>query len=267
MIANGSSTSGDKTKYAIATNKAGATIEINKEGTNISKNNFGMLATNQAEVINKGTVKIGLSTGSVGMAALKQGSTHSTAKNEGTITVDGPEATGVYNTGHFLMDNINAKINVKGSQSIGLYAQGIDATHTKTELKQGTVKSENGAVALYSDQADITLDNTSGNLKLVAGKGGLLFYNYKSSNPNDYAGQFTISKSELKQILQLKETVKIPVSYEELSGNFKRVVNLNKNIGTIKPSIPNVGGQPTNYMIIYTDRMGNLITTYPIPKP
>jgi len=54
MIANGSSTSGADTKYAIATNKAGATIEINKEGTNISKNNFGMLATNQAEVINKG---------------------------------------------------------------------------------------------------------------------------------------------------------------------------------------------------------------------
>ncbi|WP_338998510.1 autotransporter-associated N-terminal domain-containing protein [Fusobacterium animalis] len=192
MIANGSSTSGDKTKYAIATNKAGATIEIDKEGTNISKNNFGMVATNEAEVVNEGTVKIGDSTGSVGMAALKQGSKHSTAKNEGTITVDGPEATGVYNTGHFLMDNANAEINAKGSQSIGLYAQGTDVTHTKTELKQGTVRSENGAVALYSDQADVTLDNTSGNLKLVAGKGGLLFYNYKSTNPNEYAGKFTL---------------------------------------------------------------------------
>ncbi|WP_427171762.1 autotransporter domain-containing protein [Fusobacterium nucleatum] len=192
MIANGSSTSGDKTKYAIATNKAGATIEIDKEGTNISKNNFGMVATNEAEVVNEGTVKIGDSTGSVGMAALKQGSKHSTAKNEGTITVDGAEATGVYNTGHFLMDNANAEINAKGSQSIGLYAQGTDVTHTKTELKQGTVRSENGAVALYSDQADITLDNTSGNLKLIAGKGGLLFYNYKSDNPNESAGKFTL---------------------------------------------------------------------------
>ena len=192
MIANGSSISGDKTKYAIATNKAGATIEIDKEGTNISKNNFGMVATNEAEVVNEGTVKIGDSTGSVGMAALKQGSKHSTAKNEGTITVDGPEATGVYNTGHFLMDNTNAEINAKGSQSIGLYAQGTDVTHTKTELKQGTVRSENGAVALYSDQADITLDNTSGNLKLIAGKGGLLFYNYKSTNPSEYAGKFTL---------------------------------------------------------------------------
>ena len=193
MIANGSSTSGTNTKHAIATNNAGATIDIDKEGTSESKDNFGMLATNQAEVINKGTINIGASTGSVGMAALKDGATHSTAKNEGTISVNGAEATGVYNTGHFLMDNVNAKINVKGSQSIALYAKETDPTHTKTELKKGTVKSEDGAVALYSDQADITLDNTSGNLKLVARNGGLLFYNYKSSNPNDYAGQFTIN--------------------------------------------------------------------------
>ena len=192
MIASGSSTLGASTKHAIATNKAGATIEIDKEGTNISKNNFGMVATNKAEVVNEGTVKIGDSTGSVGMAALKQGATHSTAKNGGIITVDGPEATGVYNTGHFLMDNANAEINAKGSQSIGLYAQGIDTDHTQTELKQGKIKSEDGAVALYSDQADITLDNTSGNLKLIAGKGGLLFYNYKSMNPNEYAGKFTL---------------------------------------------------------------------------
>ena len=192
MIANKSSTSGANTKHAIATNDVGAKIEIDKEGTNVSKNNFGMLATNQAEVVNKGTIKIGNSTGSVGMAALKQGGTHSIAKNEGSITVDGPEATGVYNTGHFLMDNATAKINVKGSQSIGLYAKGINTAHTQTELKQGTIKSEDGAVALYSDQADITLDNTSGNLKLIAGKGGLLFYNYKSDNPNESAGKFTL---------------------------------------------------------------------------
>ncbi|MGP1428707.1 MAG: autotransporter-associated N-terminal domain-containing protein [Fusobacterium sp.] len=192
MIASGTSTSGANTKYAVATNNTGATIEIDKEGTNISKDNFGMLATNQAEVVNKGTIKIGTSTGSVGMAALKQGTTHSTAKNEGTISINGPKATAVYNTGHFLMDNATAKINVKGSQSIGLYAQGIDATHTKTELKQGTVKSEDGAVGLYSDQANVILDNTSGNLKLVAGNGGLLFYNYKSSNPNQYDGRFTL---------------------------------------------------------------------------
>ena len=188
MIASGASS----TKHAVATNNAGATIDINKEGTATSKDNFGMLATNQAEVVNKGTIKIGTSRGSVGMTAMKQGTTHSIAKNEGTISVNGSGATGVYNTGHFFMDNANAKITVKGTQSIGLYAKGTDADHTKTELKQGTVRSEDGAVALYSDQSNVTLDNTSGNLKLVAGKGGLLFYNYKSSNPNEYDGKFTL---------------------------------------------------------------------------
>ncbi|WDF24985.1 autotransporter-associated N-terminal domain-containing protein [Fusobacterium nucleatum] len=192
MIASGTSTSGANTKHAIATNNAGATINIDKEGTATSKDNFGMLATNQAEVVNKGTIKIGTSRGSVGMAAMKQGTTHSIAKNEGTISVNGPGATGVYNTGHFSMDTKTASINVKGSQSIGLYAKGVDATHTKTELKQGTIKSEDGGVALYSDQSDVTLNNTSGNLKLVAGKGGLLFYNYKSANPQQYDGKFTI---------------------------------------------------------------------------
>ena len=192
MIASGTSTSGANTKHAIATNNAGGTINIDKEGTATSKDNFGMLATNQAEVVNKGTIKIGTSRGSVGMAAMKQGTTHSIAKNEGTISVNGPGATGVYNTGHFSMDTKTASINVKGSQSIGLYAKGVDATHTKTELKQGTIKSEDGGVALYSDQSDVTLNNTSGNLKLVAGKGGLLFYNYKSANPQQYDGKFTI---------------------------------------------------------------------------
>ena len=192
MIASGTSTSGANTKHAIATNNVGGTINIDKEGTATSKDNFGMLATNQAEVVNKGTIKIGTSRGSVGMAAMKQGTTHSIAKNEGTISVNGPGATGVYNTGHFSMDTKTASINVKGSQSIGLYAKGVDATHTKTELKQGTIKSEDGGVALYSDQSDVTLNNTSGNLKLVAGKGGLLFYNYKSANPQQYDGKFTI---------------------------------------------------------------------------
>ncbi|QYR67557.1 autotransporter-associated N-terminal domain-containing protein [Fusobacterium animalis] len=191
MIANGASTSGGNTKHAIATNNAGATIDINKEGTAISKDNFGMLATNQGEVVNKGTIKIGTSRGSVGMAAMEQGAIYSTAKNEGTISVNGPGATGVYNTGHFLMNTKTATINVKGSQSIGLYASKT-ATNTKTELKQGTVKSEDGAVALYSDQSNVILDNTSNNLKLVAGRGGLLFYNYESTNPQQDNGKFTI---------------------------------------------------------------------------
>ena len=200
MLASGKNTAGPKGKgTATAINKG--EIKIDKDSV-VAKDNYGMLSINEGSAINDATgkINIGNAEGTVGMAALKQGTTHSTAENKGTITINGPKSTAVYNTGHFLMDNATAKINVKGSQSIGLYAKGIDTTHTKTELKQGTIKSEDGAVGLYSDEANVILDNTSNNLKLVAGNGGLLFYNYKSANPAVSEGKFTLKGAVVADI-------------------------------------------------------------------
>ncbi|WP_336019986.1 autotransporter-associated N-terminal domain-containing protein, partial [Fusobacterium polymorphum] len=190
MIANGSSTSGANTKYAIATNHSGATINIDKEGTAASKDNFGMLATDRAKIVNEGTIKIGNSKNSVGMTSMIQGS-GATAKvslseNKGLISITGPNSTGVYNTGEFLMNTATAKIDVAGRQSIGLYAKGQEAK-TKTELKAGTVQASNSGVGLYSDKSIVNLDNTSNNLKLIANNGGLLFYNYESNNAANVA--------------------------------------------------------------------------------
>lgn len=85
-------------------------------------------------------------------------------------------------------------------------------------------------------------------------------------NPNRNADQFTISQDKLKNILSSKETVKIEV--KEIPGNqFERIINIGETAGTIKPSIPDNGGKPTNYIRILTDKAGNLITAYPIPKP
>ncbi|EAV9821378.1 hypothetical protein FFC86_13770 [Listeria monocytogenes] len=85
-------------------------------------------------------------------------------------------------------------------------------------------------------------------------------------NPNRNAGQFTISQDKLKNILSSKETVEIEV--KEIPGNqFERIINISETAGTIKPSIPENGGKPTNYIRILTDKAGNLITAYPIPKP
>ncbi|EHN0477000.1 T7SS effector LXG polymorphic toxin [Listeria monocytogenes] len=85
-------------------------------------------------------------------------------------------------------------------------------------------------------------------------------------NPNRNAGQFTISQDKLKNILSSKETVEIEV--KEIPGNqFERIINIGETTGTIKPSIPENGGKPTNYIRILTDKAGNLITAYPIPKP
>ncbi|MBC1938765.1 hypothetical protein HCJ31_04250 [Listeria welshimeri] len=85
-------------------------------------------------------------------------------------------------------------------------------------------------------------------------------------NPNRNAGQFTISQDKLISILSDKNIVNIPV--KEISGNqFERIVDIGETAGTVKPSLPKVGGQTTNYIRIITDKAGNLITTYPIPKP
>ncbi|EAG1710171.1 hypothetical protein BBW87_06060 [Listeria monocytogenes] len=85
-------------------------------------------------------------------------------------------------------------------------------------------------------------------------------------NPNRNAGQFTISQDKLKNILSSKETVEIEV--KEIPGNqFERIINIGETAGTIKPSIPENGGKPTNYIRILTGKAGNLITAYPIPKP
>ena len=184
MLASGKNTTGPNGKgTATAINKGEINIDKGTgAGAVVAKDNYGMLSISEGSVINEvdGKITLGTAAGSVGMAALKETNKHSTAENKGIITVNGAKSTGVYNTGHFLMDNTKAEINVKGNQSIGLYAYGTDATHTKTELKQGKVTAANSGVGLYSDKATVNLDNSTGNLKLIANDGGLLFYNYDS---------------------------------------------------------------------------------------
>ncbi|WP_339098943.1 hypothetical protein A5821_000281 [Enterococcus sp. 7F3_DIV0205] len=82
-------------------------------------------------------------------------------------------------------------------------------------------------------------------------------------NPSKNAGQFTIPETDLKNILQSKLVINTPVKQLE-SGGFERIVDVGKNIGTVKPSL---GGGSTTWIKIITDRAGNIITAYPIPKP
>ncbi|MCY7009279.1 autotransporter-associated N-terminal domain-containing protein, partial [Fusobacterium simiae] len=169
------------------TSNWGSAIAKNEGDISITagKKNIGMLSAKQALVSNEATgkINIGTSQNSVGMASLITGSgasaTVSKAENKGEINITGPNSTGVYNTGEFLMNTAGAKINVAGRQSIGLYAYGTE-TKTKTELKAGTIETSNSGVGLYSDKATVTIDNSNNNLKLIANNGGLLFYNYDS---------------------------------------------------------------------------------------
>ncbi|EPF6153376.1 RHS repeat-associated core domain-containing protein, partial [Acinetobacter baumannii] len=71
---------------------------------------------------------------------------------------------------------------------------------------------------------------------------------------------FTIEPSELKSILQNKNTISSPVSSIP-GGQFTRVVDTGKIVGNA--SI-NQGGQATTFIKIFTDSKGNLITVYPV---
>lgn len=81
------------------------------------------------------------------------------------------------------------------------------------------------------------------------------------------AGQFTISIDELKEILGRKDIIKTQETLSTTTGQYTRIVDVGEVVGTIKPSIPEVGGKPTTWMMIITDIKGNLITTYPCPAP
>lgn len=94
-------------------------------------------------------------------------------------------------------------------------------------------------------------------------KAGMKHVRDRHYNPSKNAGQFTIPESDLRNILQSKQVVNTPVKQLE-SGGFERIVNIGKNIGTVKPSL---GGKATTWIKVITDKAGNIITTYPIPKP
>ncbi|WP_230153735.1 hypothetical protein, partial [Pseudomonas brassicacearum] len=71
---------------------------------------------------------------------------------------------------------------------------------------------------------------------------------------------FTIAPEELKGILQSTPVVKSPVVGLP-DGQFVRTVDVGQTIGT---TTLKDGGVPTSVLKVFTDRAGNLITTFPV---
>ncbi|MDO3891459.1 hypothetical protein PL246_23455 [Salmonella enterica] len=71
---------------------------------------------------------------------------------------------------------------------------------------------------------------------------------------------FDITPDELKTILQSPTVVKSPVT-EIPGGQYVRIVDVGQTIGTTSLK---EGGGPTSYIKVFTDKAGNLITTYPV---
>ncbi|MDD1020244.1 DUF637 domain-containing protein [Pseudomonas sp. TNT2022 ID1048] len=71
---------------------------------------------------------------------------------------------------------------------------------------------------------------------------------------------FTISQNELKGVLQSSSVVKSPVTALP-DGQFVRTVDTGRIVGT---TTLKDGGLPTSVIKVFTDRAGNLITTFPV---
>lgn len=70
---------------------------------------------------------------------------------------------------------------------------------------------------------------------------------------------FTISKNELKSLLQSPNTIKSTAYQSTTTGNYVRTVDTGKNIGIDRKN----GGKPTSIITVITDRQGNLVNTFP----
>ncbi|MBR8701282.1 hypothetical protein IX317_001519 [Fusobacterium sp. DD29] len=175
-------TSTHKEAVAQAINKG--KIDNAGHGSDMKNRVFGMVAQREADILNEGTINIENVTGGAGMVIKKEHPTtpvSATGKNEGKITVTGIKSVGVFNEGTFEMSNPNAEVTAKGKGSMAVYAR-VTHANEPTLLKGGTITVADGAVALYPDNTSITLDNSSGNLKIIVGKNSLLTYNYGSGN-------------------------------------------------------------------------------------
>jgi len=74
---------------------------------------------------------------------------------------------------------------------------------------------------------------------------------------------FSISPDKLKSILQSSQVVNSPVTYVS-GGQYVRTVNVGEVVGNTALKF---GGQQTTWIKVFTDKAGNLITTYPVPAP
>lgn len=94
-------------------------------------------------------------------------------------------------------------------------------------------------------------------------KGSGLNYAWRRHGPTSTPQNksiFSISKEELKQLLQRKDVIQSRAVKRPTSGNYIRQVDVGEVIGNIPIQ---KGGQSTSVLTIITDQAGNLVNTFP----
>ncbi|KDE60856.1 hypothetical protein FUSO3_11760, partial [Fusobacterium necrophorum BL] len=188
MVANKKDISGNKA-VAMNTNSIRFFGEASKA--------IGMFASNGGEIVNNKDIKYD-TIDLLETIGLVVNDKDSIGKNTGDISLNGTRVTGVYNRGSFEMTD--GSITTSGAKSISLYSSGVNS---KTEIKNGKIRAEGGALGLFADNnATVQLgDSADVNKKVVLeadGAGTLLFYNYtKSGTTYTSDGKFKINNENV----------------------------------------------------------------------
>jgi filamentous hemagglutinin len=123
----------------------------------------------------------------------------------------------------------------------------------------GVVRSR---INIANGQTRFTPLRDNGN-QVAAGLDHVVARHFQGKNTQS---RFSISVNNLKELLRRRDIVQSPISITGQGDQvqFVRTVNTGQVIGTVRLSD---GGVNTTWLKIYTDRAGNLITTFPVPAP
>jgi hypothetical protein len=157
----------------------------------------------------------------------------------------GPVLGGVVRVGGKLYSKIGNKLVPIAETAVN--ADGIPASQA---VKGGTNAAE-GVIA-----SRINVRTGDANIK---GSGLEYAWEKHGGTWGGNKSAFTISKDELKAVLQDPLVVKTPAYQSATSGNYIRTVDMGRTIGIDAKA----GGQPTNFLTIITDSKGNLVNTFP----
>ncbi|WP_237737054.1 adhesin [Serratia fonticola] len=137
--------------------------------------------------------------------------------------------------------------------AVGIGKTAAEATAAKAEAAAANTAKEvwKGSIV----QSRVNLRNGDGST------GSGLEYAWKKHGGEwgSNKSHFTMTKDELKTVLQSDTVVKTPVQYSPSTGNYIRTVDMGKNIGVDAMN----NSMPTSIMTVITDKKGNLVNTFP----
>ncbi|MHB9337885.1 autotransporter-associated N-terminal domain-containing protein [Fusobacterium pseudoperiodonticum] len=212
----------------LATNKSSVIVDTEKKLTTNTQVALGAVnetttAGNGSTAENKGEIVSDRTNDGIGIYAKDTGSK---AINDGTITMMGNKAVGMYGENVTTLENKTGKsIEVKKEKSVGMYAK-VTGTNTLTAQNDGTIitnKDKSVGIYLQNDETSPIIANLKASNKKVEIKGG-------TESIGIYAPASTISN--IGTITMANDVEKSIAAYISDGGKITDASTANINLGT-----------------------------------